>query len=657
MTTHTFEADIQKLLHLIIQNVYSNRDVFIRELISNASDAIDKLRICKMNENEQIFEDYKIEIRIDTENKFISIKDNGIGMNEEDLKKNLSTIAHSGTQDFNELYKNVKEDNQLIGQFGVGFYACFLVASKVDVLTRKRKEDKGYKWSSDGISEYNIETVNDISGHGTEIVLYLKEDSAEYSKTDNLKKIIKQYSDFISYPILLWVEKEKEEEQEEEEIVEDNNDEEKVVCEDIEKDTKEDQPSKPKKIVKYHEWEIVNNKKPLWYKEPSEITEDEYHELYSNIVNNTYEKPVHYKHFKAEGKNEFQGIFYITSKPNYMGQMTNNNGNIKLYVKKVLILENCGRELIPEWMNFVYGIVDSNDLPLNVSREMLQTNVTVQNMKKYIKKQVIKMIVDFKENNRDKFIEFYKEYSKSLKWAITDNEDKLKSVLLWNHNHDENKLITFDEYIENHLIENQKQIFYLTGDSYENCKRSIFLEKFNAHNICVLFFIDPIDEFLGQRLDKYNDYEFVNIAKDFKSELFDNNDDAKNDEDLKDNEFFKHIKEVLKDKIEDVRISKLLKDSPACITSAKYGWSGHMEKVMQSQPLQNNQMFQFQKGKRIMELNMEHPIIQKLESFFTEKSEQIDAKIDLLYQTALLQSGFTLDDLNEYSSLIYNNLF
>jgi molecular chaperone HtpG len=315
-------------------------------------------------------------------------------------------------------------------------------------------------------------------------------------------------------------------------------------------------------------------------------------------------------------------------------------------------MDNCSNDLIPEWMNFVYGILDSNDLPLNLSREMLQTNDVVQNMKQYVKKQVIKMIQEFSKENRDQYIQFYENYNKNLKWAITDGETRLENVLLWKNNKN-NEYISFDDYIDKYLIEDQKQIFYITGDSIQSVSDSIFLQKFKEKNVTVLYMIDPIDEFVMQRIPKYKDCELVNISKDFDSELFK---DKTEDEYI---DFFKYMKEQLEQyDVETVKGSAFLKDYPICISSSKYGWSGHMEKVMKSQPLHEQKLFEFQKGKKVVEINVCHPLIQSLYNIYKddENKETLNDKLYLLFSTASLHSGYTLNDYNRYSEKIYNLL-
>ena len=676
-TRRPFEADIQRLLHLIIRSVYSNKDVFLRELISNASDAIDKVRILKMNAEEGSSVEYGIRVRVLEEEgaggKILEIEDDGVGMDEEDLVKNLSTIAHSGTHDFLETIKDTTSDmSQLIGQFGVGFYASYLVASTVQVITKKWKENRVLLWESDGASSYEIrdyEGTDFTIEHGTRIRLFLKDE--EYATSKRLEEIVKQHNQFISYPILLWKEKEKVEEIPKEETIEEEDVKEgDAVVEDVkegETPKKEDAPKT--RVVKYEEWEQVNGAKPLWYRQPSEITDEEYVELYKSLgTRNRYEMPIHWRHFKAEGKHEFQGIFYFVPESRMRGAYgeTPETRNIRLYVKKVLIMEHCGKELIPEWMGFITGIVDSNDLQLNVSREMLQSDAVVKSMKKYIQKQVLKMLGEFFEKDREKYLQFYKQNHKHLKWGLTQGEKGVDEYLLFRHSKNEEEWISFQEYVDKSFVEGQKQIFYVTGDKLEDMKSSIFMERFVEKGIDVLYMDDPIDEFVMQELPKFKDFETVNVSKDFESDLFKDPASTENDDEEKSKEkeedpatpFFHFVKKCMDAKVHDVKASKRLKESPACVTANRYGWSGHMEKVMKSQPLQESQMLMFASLPKTFELNMEHPIVQSIRARFEkdETSEDLAKDVKTLYNISLLQSGYTPEDANTFCKTLFDLL-
>jgi molecular chaperone HtpG len=711
-TTHTFEADIQKLLHILIRSVYSNRDVFLRELISNASDAIDKVRVLKVTAGEDTKGEY--EIRVCVKENTLEITDNGIGMDDVDLHKNLSTIAHSGTNEFAHNLKSNKDMSQFIGQFGVGFYSCFLISSEVEVITRKYGSDKTWRWTSDGVSSYSIEEFHgDWDGdmnHGTSIRLKLKDDSMEYGKEGDLKRIIQQHSRFISYPIKLLVEKEREEEKEKMESIEEEDDngesEQDVVVEEENDNSSEKEEKKEIVKVKYHEWEQINGAKPLWYKEPSEITEEEYKELFVSMKSshNPMDEVLYWKHFKAEGKNEFQGIFYFSRKPTVDNFNPQNlpEKNIRLYVKKVMIMENCGKELIPDWMCFVSGIVDSNDLALNVSREMLQNNHLVRNMKSYMTKQVVKMLTEFMEKDRQKYALFYENNGKFLKWAVTEKETKMMDFLMWETNLSENgERVSLDEYVDK-FVENQKQIFYITGDDKEEMKDSVFLERFNERNIPVLYFTEPIDEFLIQHVRKHKEYDLVDVGKEFTTNIFDDlkgdgkelekvtttdlftkknkkvdgkkeedegeqkekgteteNEETEGEEDEK-KTFLEFILETLqKSNVDQVEQSLRLKSTPAVLVSKKYGWTGHMEKIMKSQPLQDKTFIMMSKMPKIWEVNLEHGLMKDLrEKYETEtmSKEEVAKRIQVLYKITAMQSGYTLEDSTGFCKDLFEML-
>ena len=661
-TPRPFETDIKRLLNLIIGSVYSNQDVFLRELISNASDAIDKVRILKTSVSEGDVEHY---IKIRTEDNQIHIIDNGIGMDENDLMNNLSTIAHSGTNDFVENLEN-KNNEDFIGQFGVGFFSAFLVASNIEIITRKWNTNETYKWFSDGLGTYTIEKVsNDLfkENYGTHITLFVKDDCTKYTTEEELKRIIKKHSQFISYPIELWVQKERQltEEEKKEIVEEEEEEEEEVVVEgesDAEKKWKDMQKEEIKNTIKYHEWEKVNSEKPLWYKEPSEISDDEYKALYKSITKHHYFDPIYWKHFKAEGRHEFQGIFFFS---NMCGRQMESDGKseIKLYVKKVLIMEDCSKEIVPEWCSFITGIVDSNDIPLNISREMLQQNNYMGSMKKYIQKQVLKMLDEFSQDKEKYATAFFPQHSRYLKWGIANGESSLAKYILWKHSRDDDSMIGLDEYIEKHVKENQKEIFFISGESIDEIKKSIYMEQFLEKDICVLFFTESIDLFMIQRLSTYKDFNIVNIAKQFESKLFDNEKtDEKEEEKPEENKLITFMKECLKEKVQDVTESKRLKDSPACVAANRYGWSAHMEKVMRSQPLQDDVTSKMTGLPKYLEINMNHPLIKDMESMLQDESthNKLKEKIEILFNIATVQSGFTVTHVSQFCNKMYGLL-
>lgn len=632
MTTKTYEfqANISRLMNMIIHSFYSNKDVFLRELISNASDAIDKLRIQNLNEGKSS-SDFYIKVSADKLNKTLIIEDNGIGMSDEDLIKNLSTIAQSGTLDFSSQLEN-KSVQDFIGQFGVGFFSSYLVADQVEVYTRKENGIE-YHWTSDASSTYTIEESdkNNVK-QGTLVILHLRE--TEFLEEHKLREIIKQHSQFISYPIQLLVEKEEKKEVEEES--EEGETEGEVKVEETEvTETKEE-------TVKVQGWETVNNEKPIWYCKPSEVTEEQYNSFYKTISND-YQEPIYYKHFEAEGSLEFRGILYFPSHPPFdMFDSSKKKRNIKLYVKKVFIMDDC-RELVPEWLSFVAGVIDSSDLPLNVSREMLQQNKIVESIKKHIKKQVFNMIEKLSEDNT-KFDKFYENFGKNIKLGVYEGENKLAKYLKFNTNLDEDKL-TFDEYISS-FKENQKVIYYISGDNLNTIKTSIFLKKFTKLGYRVLLLVEPIDEFMVQRLNKYEDYELVNITKD--EIALPEDTPAEECEDL-----CKFMQETLSEKVEKVKVSQRLEDEPTCVVTSKFGWSANMERIMKAQALGDNRNMSFMQGKKILEINPKHNLIVKIKDTLTTEPETAKELTNVLYDIALIHAGFQLENTVDFTQKLY----
>ena len=702
--TYEFQADISRLMNMIINSFYSNKDVFLRELISNASDAIDKARIEDLSAG-KVTTEYHINISADKENKTLLIEDNGIGMDEDDLVKNLSTIAHSGTKDFADKLSS-KSISDFIGQFGVGFYASYLVAKKVEVYTRKA-DGKTYHWESDAGSSYSIREVEEEEAapkleRGTIILLHLKDEEHSYLEETTIKNTVKQHSQFISYPIQLLVEKEETVTKNPDVIEEEEEDDDgEVKVEEVEeKDEKEDVKAATE-TVKVPGWETLNGDKPIWYSKSDDLTVEDYNKFYKTISND-YQEPLLHRHFEAEGSLEFRGILYIPSQaPFDMFEQTKKKRNIKLYVKKVFIMDDC-RELVPEWMSFVSGIIDSCDLPLNVSREMLQQNKVVQSIKKHITKQVLKMLDDL-GNDEEKFKKFYDNFGKNVKLAIYEGENKLAKFLRYQTNLDETA-ISLDDYVDK-MKEEQKSIYYLSGDSLATVRNSTFLKKFTKLGYRVLFLTEPIDEFMIQKLNKYGDFDLVNITKD----------EVKLSEDDKEQEkmyegLCKYMKETLGDKVESVKLSTRLENEPTCIVTSKFGWSANMERIMKAQALGDNKNMMFMQGRKILEINPEHKLIQKLKTIVDEitsaqkpdaveldasaqekepeasvqETEQASEPIQeaeqapgppkepeptkeshplsdkgkdityLLYDVALLHAGFTIDNMSSFSEKLYS---
>jgi molecular chaperone HtpG len=673
-TKKTFEANISELMNMIIHSFYSNRDVFLRELISNASDAIDKQRHTDLL-NGVVDKTYGIRVDPLSRDGCLVIEDDGIGMDEEDLIRNLSTIATSGTKEF---VRNLKEKSDMIGQFGVGFYSAFLVADRVDVITRKAGGPI-MKWSSDADQFYTLETLDSeqqFPVNGTRIVLLLKDDAKEYLEETALRRIITRHSSFIQHPLSLYCKKtvtsddpdvNNDANGEEDEIMEEEEEELEgkptVVEEDIE-ETKDTTKPATTTTTTTQEWEKLNGGPPLWYMNASEIEGKEpYHALYKTISND-YADPLYWNHFQTEGNYEFRGILYIPSKLPYdmLGDRNREKRNIRLYVKKVLVLNELDKEMLPDWMNFVSGVIDSADLPLNVSREMLQQNKIVKALKTQLKKQVMKMLTELASCEEETYAKFYENFHRHIKLGIHEGDDSLLSFLRLKNTKTEGS-ITLDAYVEEHRVtEDQKSIYYITGTAppQENAITRLYTEK----GYCVLHFDEPIDEFMLQRLSKYKEYELININKDHVTPWASSTEE---EEDQEQKAFFEWAKKTLDGVDSDVdsvkKSNKLVSasDPPVAVLSSKWGWTGQMEKIMQAQPLGDAKSMSYMKGKRIVELNSSHPVIKNLLDKFSttseeEKDEVCKERLILLYRCGLLVGGYPISNANELVNGVYSAL-
>jgi molecular chaperone HtpG len=656
-----FEANISELMNIIINSFYSNKDVFLRELISNSSDAIDKQRHFDLQKS-IVDKEYQIKINPFSYEKCLVIEDNGVGMNEEEIVNNLSTIASSGTKEF---VKSLSTKSDQIGQFGVGFYSAFLVADQVDVYTRKEGEDL-YKWSSDANQFYTIEKVDaseDFPTHGTRIVLHLKEDCLTYSEEQTIRRIVSQHSSFILYPIHLHIEKTIEVEEPEEEIVEEEEGEtkdevvvEEVDVEDGESKKPEEEPAKkPKKTEKVREWEKVNGDRPIWYNSSSDVSDESYESLYKTLSKD-YEKPLYWRHFQTEGNYEFRGILYIPSKVPFdmLGDRNRDKRNIKLYVKKVLVLNELEKEMLPDWMNFVVGVIDSADLPLNVSREMLQQNKIVKAMKTQLKKQVMNMMNDLFANE-EKYRQFYQSFHRHIKLGIHEGDETLMSFLKIKNNKND-QLISLEQYVDEHLHdEQQKSIYYVTGTEPSD---NLFGKLYTQKGYCVLYFDEPIDEFMLQRASKFKEYELVNICKDHTTPWQTEASSPEESEAIK--SFMEWTKTTINDSnVDSVKPStKLVEetDVPIYVLSSKWGWTGNMEKIMAAQPLGDNKQMSFMKGKRVVELNLAHPIVKNLRSTFETDETKAKSDLKILYQCGLLAAGYPVENTVSFVNDIYSSL-
>ena len=600
-----FKTESQQLLHLMTHSIYTHKEIFLRELISNSSDAIDKRHFMSLTNDKIPKENYEIKIIRDKKNRVLRISDNGIGLTYDDLVNNLGTIAKSGTKEFQE--KLEKKDSDLIGQFGVGFYSAFMVAKKVIVETKSIVEGKSLKWSSNGISSYSI-TEGSRESYGTEIQLHLREDleSDEYSKfleDSEINKLVKKYSDYIRYPIKSYDEDEKAE-------------------------------------------KTLNTMIPLWKKAKKDISEDEYNSFYKNQFNE-FDEPLKVIHSTVEGLLTYTTLLFIPKKPEYNFYSESFEKGIQLYSKGVFI-ENKNKSLIPDHFKFVKGLVDSADLSLNLSREMLQNDRQLKKIASHIEKKINNELKALLKDDRNKYEEFYKNYRLSLKYGVYDmfgqNKEKLQDLILFETSKSE-KPISFKEYLDR-KPKDQENIYYATGKSRSRILNLPQMELMKEKDIEVLLCYDDVDEFMFQSMQEYDKNKFLSVQK---ANLdIDKKDPLKSNKKKKEDQFLVEIKEVLKDKVKDVVASKRLSESPVCVVSGE-GLSLEMEKVLNQMPSSNNV-----KAEKIIEVNLKHRLIKKLFKNLELKKYDIKYVANLLYNQALILEGLQPENPKELIDAITN---
>ena len=664
--TYKFDAEINQLMNIIINAFYSNKDVFLRELISNASDAIDKIRYESLLHGSEILgNDKELGIKIipDKVNKTITIYDNGIGMTKKDLIENLGTMARSGTKAFMQSLEK-GNDISLIGQFGVGFYSVFLVGNKVTVISKNNNDD-AYVWESDASDTFNIyKYENTDMTRGTKITIHLKDDQHKYLEESTLKKIIEKHSNYIKFPIYLYCEKTREIDVEEptNEVTETPKENE-VKVEDVKEDDKEEdnkEEKKSKKITeKYNEFDLVNKSQPIWTRNAKDVTDDEYKQFYKSFTND-WQDYLLKVHFNVEGATEFTCLLFVPqTAPHDIFDKLKKQKNIKLFVRRVLITDEC-ENIVPEYMTFVKGLVDSNDLPLNVSREMLQENNLVKIINKQIVKKCIDSIYDLSVNDTEQYKKFYEQYYKNIKLGIhTDDKNRnklLKLVRFFTTKH-KNEQISFETYIKE-MKEEQKDIYYLCGESIKTLEDSPFLELLNKKGYDIILFIDPMDEYYLQQVKEYENKKLVDISK---GDLnLDNSEPKTEDSSNKEyDELFKFIKDVLGDRIDKVTLSNRIVTSPCVLTSNQFGLSANMERILKAQALSKvDQMYMMMAGRRNLEMNPNNKLVKLLkERHDKDKNDKFNKDLVLmLYDSALLVSGFTLEKPTDYVNRIYRML-
>ncbi|MCK9172455.1 MAG: molecular chaperone HtpG [Desulfuromonas thiophila] len=607
---HPFKAEVNKILELMIHSLYSHKDIFLRELLSNASDAIDKARYQSLTDNSLLEggDDWKIELIADKEAGTLTVRDNGIGMTRDEAAEALGTIAHSGTREFMKMLESreVKDNPELIGQFGVGFYSAFMVADQVSVLTRKAgaAADQALLWQSDADGSYSMD-VADKPARGTDVVLKLKDDAKQYLEEWELRKIVKQYSDFIEYPIVMNVSRSKH----------DPDDAEKTISETVE--------------------ETLNSRKAIWLKDKAEISSEEYNEFYKHISHD-FSDPAKVIHYRAEGTTEFSALLYLPSKRPYDIFYQDYKIGPTLYVRRVQIMDHC-EAMLPTWLRFVRGVVESSDLPLNVSREMLQDNQVVNRIKKSLTKKVLDSLAEMKKDEPEAYATFYAEFGRILKEGIHhdfERRETIAELLLFESTATEaGQKTTLAEYIERMQPE-QKEIYYITASDRASAEASPYLEVFRAKNIEVLIMTDDFDDIIISGLGAYKEKDFQSALKG-DLDLGDGDKDEKEEKKKAFSDLLGLMQDELKDLVSEVRLSGRLKDSAVCLVAGEHDLDPKMARMFQAMGQE------VPKGQRVLEVNPDHELIGRMKELFsqTPDSPRLKDYTGLLYDQALLLEG------------------
>ena len=630
--TKEFQTESKELLNLMINSIYSNNEIFLRELISNASDAIDKYRYQALNsKGEMPLNDFEINLSIDKKKRTITIKDNGIGMSKEDLINNLGTIAKSGSKDFASKLKEAKEkqDLNIIGQFGVGFYSAFMVASKIEVLT-KTYNGQGYLFTSDGQESYTIEE-KEKEGNGTEITIYLKKSSKEvdydsYLEQYKIKNLVKKYSDYIRYPIKMMVTKS-----------------EQVL----------DAEGKPVE-GKYEDKEVLetlNSMIPLWKKNKSEVTDEDLNEFYKNKFGD-YENPLASLFVRVDGKITYDALLFIPSHIPYNLYSDSYERGLQLYSKGIFIKDKC-QELIPDYLKFVKGLVDSGDFSLNISREMLQQSPIMQKISENVEKKIIDKLKDIKKTDFDKYVTFWKSFGELVKYGVYSTygakKELLQDTLIFHSLNNDDKFISLADYKEK-MAKDQKYIYFVSGENLDAIKLLPQLEKYRKNNVDVLLLDQKIDEFAIMMLHDYDKVEFKSISDESASEVSKEEQDKIDSITADNKRLFDTLKEALAGKVNDVVVSSKLVDAPVCV-STKDGLSLEMEKTLNEQPGAEDTV----KAEKILELNPNHPLFEAFAKIQND-DELVKAYANILYEEAMLLEGREIVDKKAFVDKI-NELF
>ncbi|XP_060101581.1 endoplasmin isoform X2 [Heteronotia binoei] len=660
-----FQAEVNRMMKLIINSLYKNKEIFLRELISNASDALDKIRLISLTDENALSdnEELTVKIKCDKEKNMLHVTDTGIGMTKEELIKNLGTIAKSGTSEFLNKITEMQEENQstseLIGQFGVGFYSAFLVADKV-IVTSKHNNDTQHIWESDS-NEFSV--INDPRGNtlgrGTTITLVLKEEASDYLELDTIKNLVRKYSQFINFPIYVWSSKTEtvEEPIDEEEAKEKEETDDEAAVEEEEEDKK----PKTKKVDKtVWDWELMNDIKPIWQRPSKEVEEDEYKAFYKSFSKEP-DDPMTYIHFTAEGEVTFKSILFVPStapRGLFDEYGSKKSDFIKLYVRRVFITDDF-HDMMPKYLNFVKGVVDSDDLPLNVSRETLQQHKLLKVIRKKLVRKTLDMIKKIAEEKYNDT--FWKEFGTNIKLGVIEdhsNRTRLAKLLRFQSSHHETNLTSLDQYVER-MKEKQDKIYFMAGSSRKEAESSPFVERLLKKGYEVIYLTEPVDEYCIQALPEFDNKRFQNVAKE--GVKFDETEKAKEAREVLEKEYEPLLNwmkdKALKDKIEKAVLSQRLTQSPCALVASQYGWSGNMERIMKAQAYQTGKDIStnyYASQKKTFEINPRHPVIKDMLRRVQEnEDDQTVADLAVvLFETATLRSGYLLPDTKEYSERI-----
>ncbi|MEQ2262467.1 hypothetical protein XENORESO_012766 [Xenotaenia resolanae] len=664
---HAFQAEVNRMMKLIINSLYKNKEIFLRELISNASDALDKIRLLSLTNEAALAanEELTIKIKSDKEKNMLHITDTGIGMTKEELVKNLGTIAKSGTSEFlnkmTEMQSEGQSTSELIGQFGVGFYSAFLVADKV-IVTSKHNNDTQHIWESDSNQFSVIEDPRgDTLGRGTTITLVLKEEASDFLELETIKNLVKKYSQFINFPIYVWASKT---ETVEEPIEDDAEEPEKETSEDeaeVEEEEEDKDKPKTKKVEKtVWDWELMNDIKPVWQRPAKEVEEDEYKAFYKTFSKDN-DDPLAHIHFTAEGEVTFKSILFVpTSAPRGLFDEygSKKNDYIKLFVRRVFITDDFN-DMMPKYLNFIKGVVDSDDLPLNVSRETLQQHKLLKVIRKKLVRKTLDMIKKIADDQYNE--KFWKEFGTNIKLGVIEdhsNRTRLAKLLRFQTSNSETVLSSLEQYVER-MKEKQDKIYFMAGTSRKEAESSPFVERLLKKGYEVVYLTEPVDEYCIQALPEFDGKRFQNVAKE--GVKFEESEKAKEKREALEKEFeplTTWLKDkALKDKIEKAVLSQRLTNSPCALVASQYGWSGNMERIMKAQAYQTGKDIStnyYASQKKTLEINPKHPLVKQMLSRVGADAEDQTAS-DLamvLFETATLRSGYQLTDTKAYGDRI-----